>query len=102
MVDSKRDASTAWRDMENFNLIPPTARARCSGSGFGHPLVEKVKLPDVTAAYELEPYVPHNSVLGLWAFGGLLGLLAPVGGLPGGDVLHRPGLPVGAALRWNG
>jgi hypothetical protein len=27
----------------------------------------------VTSIYELEPYIPHNSVLGLWAFGGLLG-----------------------------
>ena len=37
------------------------------GSGFGHPFIERVKLPDVTASYELEPYVPHNSVIGLWA-----------------------------------
>ncbi len=73
MVDSKRDASTLWRDLENFNLVFTYADNPLLGTGFGHPFVEKVKLPDVTAAYELEPYVPHNSVLGLWAFGGLLG-----------------------------
>ena len=73
MVDSKRDASTAWRDMENFNLITTYRQAPMTGLGFGHPMIQAVKLPDITAAYELEPYVPHNSVLGLWAFGGLLG-----------------------------
>ncbi|HVP60682.1 MAG TPA: O-antigen ligase family protein [Myxococcaceae bacterium] len=73
IVDSKRDASTAWRDMENFNLVETYRMAPVTGLGFGHPMVEAVRLPDVTAAYELEPYVPHNSVLGLWAFGGLLG-----------------------------
>jgi len=84
MVDSKRDASTLWRDLENFNLVFTYADNPLLGSGFGHPFVEKVKLPDVTNVYELEPYVPHNSVLGLWAFGGLLGFsllwaLFPVG-----------------------
>jgi O-antigen ligase len=73
ILDSKRDASTAWREMENFNLIVTFREKPLTGLGFGHPMVEAVKLPDVTAAYELEPYVPHNSVLGLWAFGGLLG-----------------------------
>jgi hypothetical protein len=84
MVDSKRDASTLWRDLENFNLVFTYVDNPLFGSGFGHPFVEKVKLPDVTTAYELEPYIPHNSVLGLWAFGGLFGFsllwaLFPVG-----------------------
>jgi O-Antigen ligase len=84
MVDADRDASTLWRDLENFNLISTFADNPVLGSGFGHPFVEHVKLPDVTAVYELEPYVPHNSVLGLWAFGGLFGfsllwVLFPVG-----------------------
>jgi O-antigen ligase len=84
MVDSKRDASTLWRDLEDFNLIFTYAEAPLFGLGFGHPFAEKIKLPDVTAAYELEPYIPHNSVLGLWAFGGLIGFsllwaLFPVG-----------------------
>jgi hypothetical protein len=84
MVDSKRDASTMWRDIENGNLIHTYGQNPVVGSGFGHPMIEKIKLPDVTAAYELEPYVPHNSVLGLWAFGGLVGfallwMVFPVG-----------------------
>jgi hypothetical protein len=72
MVDSKADTSTLWRDLENYNLIYTFSRSPFIGAGFGHPFVEKIKLPDVTQAYELEPYVPHNSVLGIWAFAGLL------------------------------
>ncbi|HTS81509.1 MAG TPA: O-antigen ligase family protein [Myxococcaceae bacterium] len=84
MVDSKADASTLWRDMENFNLVSTYLDHPVLGSGFGHPMKEVVKLPDVTAAYELEPYIPHNSVLGLWAFTGLVGfallwMIFPVG-----------------------
>ncbi len=84
MVDSKRDASTLWRDLEDFDLIFTYVENPLLGSGFGHPFVEKIKLPDVTRTYELEPYIPHNSVLGLWAFGGLVGFsmlwaLFPVG-----------------------
>jgi O-antigen ligase len=84
MVDSNRDASTLWRDLEDFDLIFTYVESPLLGTGFGHPFVEKIKLPDVTAHYELEPYIPHNSVLGLWAFGGLVGFsllwaLFPVG-----------------------
>jgi hypothetical protein len=84
LVDSKRDASTLWRDLEDFDLIFTYVEAPLLGLGFGHPFIDKIKLPDVTATYELEPYIPHNSVLGLWAFGGLLGFsllwaLFPVG-----------------------
>jgi len=84
MIGSKSDASSQWRDIENFNLVYTYSLNPLLGSGFGHPMVDRIHLPDVTAAYELEPYVPHNSVLGLWAFGGLLGfaclwMIFPVG-----------------------
>jgi O-antigen ligase len=84
VVDSKSDASSYWRDLENLNLVETFKPNPLLGAGFGHPMVEKVKLPDITADYELEPYVPHNSVLGIWAFGGLVGfallwMLFPVG-----------------------
>ncbi|HUM09603.1 MAG TPA: hypothetical protein VLT82_01515 [Myxococcaceae bacterium] len=73
MTDSQVNTSTLWRDWENYDLVYTYGQAPLLGLGFGHPFIEKVKLPDVTAHYELEPYVPHNSVLGLWAFGGLVG-----------------------------
>jgi len=73
LTDSKVNTSTLWRELENYDLVDTYAQRPLLGSGFGHPFEEAVKLPDVTSIYELEPYIPHNSVLGLWAFGGLLG-----------------------------
>jgi hypothetical protein len=73
VFDSSVDSSTLWRDWENYNLVYTFRQNPLFGSGFGHPYIEAIKLPDVLGAYELEPYVPHNSVLGLWAFGGLAG-----------------------------
>jgi O-antigen ligase len=84
MLDPAYDTSSLWRDLENSNLVYTFSANPILGSGFGHPMQEKVTLPDVSSVYELEPYVPHNSVLGLWAFGGLFGfaliwMLFPVG-----------------------
>jgi hypothetical protein len=73
IVDSKADSSTKWRDLENFNLVPTLKHNPVVGTGWGHPFEFAVALPDVTAGYELEPYVPHNSVLGLWAYTGYIG-----------------------------
>ncbi len=73
LFDSNIDASTRWRDWENYDLVFTYSQSPLFGSGFGHPFVEAIKLPDITKDYELEPYIPHNSVLGLWAFGGLVG-----------------------------
>jgi O-Antigen ligase len=73
MFDANVDGSTRWRDWENYDLVYTFRQNPLLGSGFGHPFVQATPLPDVTRLYELEPYVPHNSVLGLWAFGGLIG-----------------------------
>jgi len=84
MTDSSANTSTLWRDLEIYNLVYTYSQNPLVGSGFGHPFIERVKLPDVSASYELEPYVPHNSVMGLWAFGGVVGfaliwMIFPVG-----------------------
>ena len=83
--DADVDGSTKWRDVENADLVFTFKQAPILGTGFGSPFDEIQKLPgDLKGVYELEPYIPHNSVLGLWAFGGLLGfgllwLIYPVG-----------------------
>jgi O-Antigen ligase len=66
------DASSDTRDIENGNLLF-TMRARpLLGYGFGHPYTELVVALDVTASgFANYRYVPHNSFLGIWAFGGL-------------------------------
>src|SRR5436853_6233172 len=84
MFDANVDGSTRWRDWENFHLVFTFRQNPLFGSGFGHPFIQAIELPDVTKVYPLEPYVPHNSVLGLWAFGGLVGfallwMIYPVG-----------------------
>jgi O-antigen ligase len=73
MMDADKNYSTRWRDWENHDLVHTFSLNPLLGQGFGHPFEQVIKLPDVTSVYELEPYIPHNSVLGLWAFGGLLG-----------------------------
>ena len=73
MVDSEVDKSSEWRDLENFNLMTTVKAHPVAGTGFGHPYIEAIKLPSVLDEYELEPYLPHNSLLGLWAYTGLVG-----------------------------
>jgi hypothetical protein len=76
VIDSKADMSTEWRDLENYDLFITLRGGPIFGSGYGHGYVEAVKLPDVSRAYALERFIPHNSVLGLWAYGGLVGFTA--------------------------
>jgi hypothetical protein len=73
LTDPDFNRSTLWRQLENYDLVYTYEQRPVLGSGFGHPFEEVIKLPDITTVYELEPYVPHNSVLGLWAYGGFLG-----------------------------
>jgi hypothetical protein len=74
VVDAKTDASTMWRELENFDLVQTLRQNPLLGSGYGHKFFEVVTLPMVD--YDLEFYAPHNSILGLWAFGGYVGFLA--------------------------
>jgi hypothetical protein len=85
VVDSKADPSTLWRDLENYNLFYTLRHNPVLGTGYGHGYVEMISLPDVSSAYALYRFLPHNSILGLWAYGGLVGFTAlwamPVVGL---------------------
>jgi hypothetical protein len=70
--DSEVDSSTLYRDLENYNLLITLRLNMLTGSGFGHPFVEQVVLPNISF-FEEYRYMPHNSVLGLWAFCGPFG-----------------------------
>jgi disulfide bond formation protein DsbB len=76
VVDSSADASTAWRDWENYDLFFTLRQNPLLGTGYGHGYVEIVKLPDISQAYELYRFIPHNSILGLFTYGGLVGFAA--------------------------
>jgi hypothetical protein len=73
-VDSEVDASTLWRDIENFNLVATLRENPVLGTGYGHGFIEFIPLPPVD--YALERFVPHNSILGLWAYCGYFGYTA--------------------------
>jgi hypothetical protein len=76
VIDSKADASTEWRDWENYDLFFTLKQSPLFGTGYGHGYVEAVKLPEISQAYALYRFIPHNSILGLWAYGGLVGFTA--------------------------
>lgn len=71
VVEPDTDASSLWREIENYDILYTFRRAPIFGHGYGHPFWEVIPLPAVP--YELEHYCPHNSILGLWAFAGFVG-----------------------------
>jgi hypothetical protein len=70
-VDSSSDMSTMWRDLENFNLVFTLRQFPVTGVGYGNGFWEMWPMPPVP--YDLERYIPHNSILGLFCYGGFLG-----------------------------
>ncbi|HYP87397.1 MAG TPA: hypothetical protein VEQ59_04575 [Polyangiaceae bacterium] len=70
-VDSSADTSTAWRDLENFNLVFTMRNFPLTGVGYGNGFWEMWPMPAVD--YSLERYVPHDSILGLYCYGGWVG-----------------------------
>jgi hypothetical protein len=87
VVDSSSDGSTSWRDWENYDLCYTIRENPILGTGWGHGYDELVKLPDVSKVYGLYRFAPHNGLLGLWAYGGLLGFFALWTLLPAGVFL---------------
>jgi len=73
-VDSDTNASTMWRDIENFDLLWTIRQNPIFGTGYGHGFIEFMPLPPVD--HMLELFVPHNSILGLWAYCGYVGYTA--------------------------
>jgi hypothetical protein len=71
IVDAESDGSSMWRELENFNLVATFRAFPFLGTGYGHRYFEMIKMPAVD--YSLEFVAPHNSLLGLWGFSGLLG-----------------------------
>jgi hypothetical protein len=77
VVDSKVDGSTEWRDWENYDMCYTVRHNPLLGTGYGHGYEDGgVVLPKLTSVYVLERYAPHNSILGLWVYGGLVGFTA--------------------------
>jgi hypothetical protein len=73
--DGSIDRSTLYRDAENYNLIFTFRSHPLMGTGFGHPFSRPAALDDISRSFKEFAYLPHNSLLGLWAFTGALGFL---------------------------
>jgi hypothetical protein len=73
-ISTQEDASTLARNAENLGLIA-TANANGFGlgAGWGRPYICLTTKYDIESAFELWQYVPHNSILGLLAFTGVVG-----------------------------
>jgi hypothetical protein len=75
-VLEQKDASSATRDIENYNLTLTLKQHILGGSGWGHPYAEVSVAYDVSTFFEQYRFVAHNSVLWLLSVGGLIGFTA--------------------------
>lgn len=71
--DERDYLSNLYRDQENMNLNATIALNPAIGVGFGKPMLEVVKMVDLTDIWALQLYMPHNNMLWLWMRMGLLG-----------------------------
>ena len=73
-MSTHEDASTLARNAENLGLIATAnSYGPLLGAGWGHKYICLTTKYDISQAFELWQYVPHNSILGLLAFTGTLG-----------------------------
>jgi hypothetical protein len=73
-ISTQEDASTLARNAENLSLIATANYAgSLTGTGWGRPYAVLTRKYDIESSFELWQYVPHNSILGLLAFTGVLG-----------------------------
>jgi hypothetical protein len=91
---STQDASSLAREEEIRNLLRTLGEAGnpVFGTGWGRPylMVERA-YNNYSAEWVLAPYTPHNSLVGLAAFSGLIGVLGIWGVVPFGAFLAARG-----------
>jgi O-Antigen ligase len=73
LTEGEADSSTLYRDLENYNLMQTMRVRPLTGTGFGLPFVEIAVLPNISSMFKEYQYMPHNSILGLWAYTGPFG-----------------------------
>jgi hypothetical protein len=71
VVEPAPDVSTLTRDIENYCLAKTLGSSPIFGLGYGHQWYQIVSLPPMP--HPLEPWLPHNSLLGLWFAAGFVG-----------------------------
>ncbi len=58
-----------YRDIENYNLFTGISQ-HPFGRGYGFPFERYMEMPDIFDLAEILSWVPHNSMLMIWLFGG--------------------------------
>jgi hypothetical protein len=72
-VTTEEDGSTRARNNENLGLIATAQPSPWVGTGWGEKYVCLSDKYSIAKIFELWQYIPHNSILGLLAFTGILG-----------------------------
>jgi hypothetical protein len=72
MFGSHQDTSSLMRDIENFNLMVTLRSSPLFGVGWGHEYIEQVAAYSIADIFPQYRYMPHNSLLGVVAFTGVL------------------------------
>jgi len=94
-VSTSEDASTLARNTENLGLIATANSSSFAfGTGWGRPYVYLTLKYDISG-FELWRYVPHNSILGVLAFTGVLGFAGFWLALPTAVFLHARTVRIG-------
>jgi len=75
MFGKHADASSEMRDIENYNLVHTLKSNPILGLGWGHEYEEVSFAISIKEIFPQYRFIPHNSVLGLLAFTGLLGFV---------------------------
>jgi hypothetical protein len=73
MFGENQDTSSLMRDIENYNLMRSLKTNPLLGMGWGHEYIEEVRAFDISSIFPQYRYLPHNSLLGLIAFTGMIG-----------------------------
>jgi hypothetical protein len=71
VIEPAPDISTLTRDIENYCLAKTIGAFPITGLGYGHTFFQIIPLPPMP--HPLEPWLPHNSLLGLWFVSGFIG-----------------------------
>jgi hypothetical protein len=72
MFGDNQDTSSMMRDIENYNLLVSLKTNPLLGMGWGWEYVEQIHAIDISEGFPQYRYLPHNSLLGIIAFSGML------------------------------
>jgi hypothetical protein len=73
MFGKHEDTSSEMRDIENYNLVQTLRSNPVLGTGWGHEYNEQSVAISIKEIFPQYRFIPHNSVLGLLAFSGVVG-----------------------------